>query len=299
MNAAATNAAATKEGTVNGSTMDAGDPRGGAPTGVGRDMTRLDLAELAGIVACQPYPLVFATVSGAHLYGFPSRDSDVDLRGAHLLPLPELVGLDTGPDTLDRSWVTAGMEVDLVTHEAAKFLRLLLRRNGYVLEQLLSPLIVATGPLHARLRQLAPRLLTRHHAHHYLGFANAQRELFAKSGELKPLLYTFRTLLTGIHLMRTGRVLAHLPSLLDEPGAPDYLTDLIGAKVAGEHRRIDTLPDAVPAQRLDRDLDGLLRLLDEARAATDLPDTCDAGPDLHELLVAARLGAVRAAGTGG
>ena len=30
----------------------------------------------------QPHPLAFATVSGAHLYGFPSADSDVDLRGA-------------------------------------------------------------------------------------------------------------------------------------------------------------------------------------------------------------------------
>ena len=34
-----------------------------------------------------PYPLLFATISGAHLYGFPSPDSDYDLRGVHLLPL--------------------------------------------------------------------------------------------------------------------------------------------------------------------------------------------------------------------
>ena len=33
------------------------------------------------IVAAQPYPLLFATISGAHLYGFPSPDSDFDLRG--------------------------------------------------------------------------------------------------------------------------------------------------------------------------------------------------------------------------
>jgi uncharacterized protein len=31
-------------------------------------------------VESHPYPLVFATVSGAHLYGFPSPDSDFDLR---------------------------------------------------------------------------------------------------------------------------------------------------------------------------------------------------------------------------
>ena len=27
-----------------------------------------------------PYPLLFTTISGAHLYGFPSPDSDYDLR---------------------------------------------------------------------------------------------------------------------------------------------------------------------------------------------------------------------------
>jgi hypothetical protein len=41
---------------------------------------------LAGIAREQPHPLVFATVSGAHLYGFPSPDSDWDLRGVHVLP---------------------------------------------------------------------------------------------------------------------------------------------------------------------------------------------------------------------
>ncbi len=38
------------------------------------------------------YPLVFATVSGAHLYGFASADSDLDLRACHVLPAAEVVG---------------------------------------------------------------------------------------------------------------------------------------------------------------------------------------------------------------
>src|SRR5215470_5952894 len=93
------------------------------------------------IVAAQPYPLLFATISGAHLYGFPSPDSDFDLRGAHVLPLKEVVGLRTGPETIERSAVREGIEVDLVTHDVRKFFSLLLKKNGYVLEQVLSPLI--------------------------------------------------------------------------------------------------------------------------------------------------------------
>lgn len=60
--------------------------------------------DLAPVVAEQPFPVLFATVSGAHLYGFPSRDSDVDLRGAHLLPAADLVGLREPEETRSRMW---------------------------------------------------------------------------------------------------------------------------------------------------------------------------------------------------
>ena len=33
------------------------------------------------IIAAQPYPLLFATISGAHLYGFPSPENDRARRG--------------------------------------------------------------------------------------------------------------------------------------------------------------------------------------------------------------------------
>src|SRR5215470_13389247 len=99
-------------------------------------------------IAAQPYPLLFATVSGAHLYGFPSPDSDYDLRGVHILPVRECVGLDPGRETIEISEVRDGLEIDLVTHDAKKFFLLLLKKNGYVLEQLYSPLILRTSPEH-------------------------------------------------------------------------------------------------------------------------------------------------------
>src|SRR5205814_3041664 len=99
---------------------------------------------LKRIVTAQPYPLLFATISGAHLYGFPSPDSDYDLRGSHLLPAREVVGLDPGRETVECSETRAGIELDLVTHDARKFFLLLLKKNGYVLEQLYSPLVVHT-----------------------------------------------------------------------------------------------------------------------------------------------------------
>src|SRR5262247_1265559 len=97
-----------------------------------------------GEITAQPYSLLFATISGAHLYGFPSPDSDYDLRGAHILPAREVVGLVTGLETVESSRVRDGTEIDLVTHDIKKFFELMLKKNGYVLEQLYSQLIVLT-----------------------------------------------------------------------------------------------------------------------------------------------------------
>jgi predicted nucleotidyltransferase len=247
-------------------------------------------ARLRAVVAAQPYPLLFATVSGAHLYGFPSPDSDHDLRGVHLLPLPELVGLETGPETLESSSRTERLELDLVTHEARKFFGLLLRRNGYVLEQLYSPLIVHTTPEHEELKAIARGCITRHHSHHYLGFAQTQWRLFEKESppKVKPLLYIYRVLLTGIHLMRSGEVEANLVRLNEVYRLPQ-VPDLVAHKVTGAEAV--TLAEADLAFHRG-EYERLRQELVEASAASGLPELPSARPALHELLVRLRLGSL-------
>ncbi len=198
---------------------------------------------LQRIVAAQPYPLLFATVSGAHLYGFPSPDSDYDLRGAHVLPLPKLLGLDVHDETVQDARIIEGLEMDIVSHDVRKFFRLLLKKNGYVLEQLLSPLVVRTTPEHADLISLAQGCITKHHSHHYFGFAETQWKLYLKESprRVKPLLYTFRVLLTGIHLMRTGIIEANLVTLNESGFDLPFLPDLIERKLSGPEQ--STVPD--------------------------------------------------------
>jgi len=241
---------------------------------------------LRQIVDAQPYPLVFATVSGAHLYGFPSPDSDYDLRGVHVLPPREVAGLIQGPDTIQREDVIEGLEMDIVTHDAAKFFGLMLKRNGYVLEQLYSPLVVQTSPAHEELKQIGQRCITRHHSHHYLGFAQTQWKLFEKESprRVKPLLYVYRVLLTGIHLMRTGRIEANLQHLNADFQLP-YIPKLIAQKLAGPEQ--STLDDADLAFHLGE----YQRLTDELRRASEqstLPNDSNAKPALHDLLLRLR-----------
>jgi predicted nucleotidyltransferase len=189
------------------------------------------------IVEAQPYPLLFATISGAHLYGFPSPDSDVDLRGAHILPIKNVVGLEVCEETVEDSRIIEGLEMDIVSHDVRKFFGLLLKKNGYVLEQLLSPLVVHTTQEHAELKRIAKGCITKHHSHHYSGFAETQWRLFHKESprRVKPLLYVYRVLLTGIHLMRAGEVEANLVTLNQDFRLP-CIADLVARKLAGPER---------------------------------------------------------------
>ena len=242
---------------------------------------------LREIAASQVYPLLFATVSGAHLYGFPSPDSDWDLRGVHILPAREVVGLKPVSDTLTITEMRDDLELDLVTHDVKKFFGLMLRRNGYVLEQLWSPLVVTTTPAHAELKAIARGCVTRHHNHHYLGFAATQWDLFAKESprRVKPLLYVYRVLLTGIHLMRTGEIEANIVRLNDDARLPQ-IPDLVARKLAGPEKA--TLDDADVAFH-EGEVGRLRRALEDAGASSTLAEEPTARDALHDLLVRIRL----------
>lgn len=256
----------------------------------------IDYDKLERQVDAHPYPLVFATISGAHLYGFPSADSDFDLRGVHLLPLEQVVGLDGpecgGEDTVEKEGIDDGIEMDLVTHDAKKFFGLMLKKNGYVLEQLLSPLVVHTTPEHEELKAIAKDCITKFHGHHYLGFAATQWKLFRqpieKHGEpprVKPLLYVYRVLLTGIHLMRSGEVEANLLTLNETAKLP-YIDELVERKLAGpEKGRLD----AADIEFYEREYERLIAELEGAMEKSSLPELPTGKAALNDLLVRLRV----------
>ena len=243
----------------------------------------------APILAAQvPYPLLFASVSGAHLYGFPSPDSDVDLRGCHVLPLTLLLGIDEPPATVTHMWQVDGVEVDLVSHDLKKFATLLERQHGNFLEQLFAPTVVVDTPWAAELRAIVRQGgIGRHVYHAYAGFARAQWQEWRKGarqggGQLKALLYAYRVVLTGIHVLTSGEVNANLADLAPLYGLPQLL-DLVAAKSA-EHVVVD-----VPMDEHDRRMVELLARLDEAYQASPLPPTPTNRVALNDFVVRVRL----------
>lgn len=240
---------------------------------------------LLRVVERGPRPL-FAAVSGAHLYGFPSPDSDVDLRGAFVLPVPDLLRLHEPEETVTITQVYDGVQVDWVAHDLRKFARLMTRRNGYVLEQLYSPLVVYGGPRLDELRVIGRGCITRHLYHHYRGFAHNQLKLLAgPAPTVKQLLYAYRVLLTGILVLGTGEVEANLRVLTQHYPVPG-INELMERKIAGaEHGEVQ--PSELPGH-----LGELGRLENDLAVAFEkstLPEEPTTLPALDDFIVRMRL----------
>lgn len=227
--------------------------------------------------------LLFMTVSGAHLYGFPSPDSDVDLRGSFAAPLREILSLDAPRETLEPKGMVGGVEVEVVGHEIAKYLRLLVKPNGYVLEQILSPLVVLTSPEHAALQELARASLSRRLYHHYAGFAKGEWRDYQKpevGKTVKRLLYLHRVLMTGIVLLNEGVVEANLLALNARFGLD--LAPLLAMKTR-EQAEVSGDDAAYTAA-----IAGLFERIDTAREQSLLPEDAPNRAAINDFLVRLR-----------
>src|SRR5262249_49440156 len=192
-------------------------------------------------------------LSGAHAYGFPSPDSDLDLKAIHVANTADLLGLDVPAPTVDRAEVLEGVEIDYTSNELAHALNGILAGNGNVLERVLGRMVPSAPPLLEELRPVVRRSLSRRVHRHYRGFAQNQLRFLESEPTAKKLLYVLRTTLTGIHLLETGELEADLSRLMPAYGVSDAAA-LIERKRAGERIGLD--PGLLEAWRPR--VDGLL-----------------------------------------
>lgn len=249
-----------------------------------KDSRELQVSSLKPILEDGPTPL-FATISGAHLYGFASADSDVDIRGSFVLPIDAVLGLESREETWEVSRVIDGLEVDWVAHDARKFITMMTKKNGYVLEQLYSPLVVHGGPWLEELRELGRSCIVKYLYHHYRGFYNNECKMMAKAGATaKSVLYAYRVLLSGVHVLETGEIEAQLPNLIERYSV-EGLQELITLKVEGTEKQV--LDPELVHTHLSR-LNDLEERLDSAFDKSSLPESIDNVAALSDYLVRAR-----------
>ena len=228
---------------------------------------------------------IFATISGAHLYGFASPDSDVDLRGAYMLSLKEVLGIRKPRETITVSDESI-IDLDWVAHDIRKFASMMVRHNGYVLEQLFSPVVVVTSPAHEELIELGKGCVTRPLVRHYLGFARGRKKRMGEPNPtVKHLLYAYRVLLTGIHAMETGEILANIIDL-NERFRIEAINELVDRKRSGNEFMALRLHDhAVHAPLLDH----LEQRLHEAYEESELPMEPTTKEAINDFVVRIRL----------
>jgi len=207
-------------------------------------------------------------LSGAHAYGFPSPDSDLDLKCIHVAPTRELVGMFPSEGGAESMVVRDGIEVDYGSNELGGVLRGVLKGNGNFLERILGELVLDAD--YGRLADLQPLVrasLSRRAHRHYAGFAHNQLRAAEESPTAKRVLYVLRTALTGTHLLRTGQLVTDLTQLMDRYGVA-AARDLIAIKQRGE--KVPLSGDDLERWRgeLARALEGL----DASATASSLPE---------------------------
>jgi predicted nucleotidyltransferase len=226
---------------------------------------------------------VVVYLSGAHAYGFPSPDSDLDLKAIHVAKTGDLLGFEVPPSTVDRAEVIGGVEIDYTSNELAHALSGILGGNGNFIERVLGRMTAQPSAFLDELRPLAKRALSRRVHRHYRGFAQNQLRFLEKEPTAKKLLYVLRTTLTGIHLLLEGELEADLTRTMDAYGVPDARA-LVEQKKAGERVPLD--PKQVESWQ-PRVL-ALFEKLDEARAKSSLPEDPANEEELRTWLLSVR-----------
>lgn len=209
---------------------------------------------LGGIESKEQVKVIFAVESGSRAWGFPSPDSDNDVRFFYVRLAAHYLGLDDPRDVIeppiDGLWDLSGWDLK-------KALKLLVKGNATVAEWLSSPLIyLERGAIPFRLRDLIKRHATAEmSARHYYGLtkncyageignrpnadrlAQAFREGHTIKGltavNLKKYLYAIRGAASISWIKRYGDIPPmSMPALMSHDILPDQARDLVNTILA-------------------------------------------------------------------
>jgi predicted nucleotidyltransferase len=160
-------------------------------------LTRIQTA-LRQLEATHGIRVLYACESGSRAWGFPSPDSDFDVRFIYCHPPDWYLTLDEGPDTLN---FPVDDELDLAGWELRKALRLLRASNASGFEWLQSPIVYHEAlDFRARLAPLLPAAFNlKAGLHHYLGQLRrgVEDDLAGPDVRLKRLFYALRSALAA------------------------------------------------------------------------------------------------------
>jgi len=219
------------------------------------------LSRLHEIEAEENVRIVYACESGSRAWGFPSADSDYDVRFLYVRPMEWYLSIDVKRDVIERP-VQDGL--DISGWDLKKALRLFCKSNPPLLEWLGSPIVYLEQYSAAEsMRGLLPDYYSPTTClHHYLHMARGNYREYLKGDVvwIKKYFYVLRPILAMNWIERVwGVVPTDFNILVDkraiEPPVAKEIARLLAAKRAGTELdrgpRIETLSRFI-AMELDR-----------------------------------------------
>lgn len=199
------------------------------------------------------------------MFGFPSQDSDIDIRGVFAYPNSRVLGFEPPKENYNE---ISGVEpiIDISLKELKPFLIEIGKNNGNFLEQLYSPFVLQTSSEHNTIKELAGKCISKKAYDFYSGFASRIRVQGNQTRNLKNFLYATRVYLTGERLLRTGEIVTDL-NVLNQDLNIQLINEMIEAKRRREIQRFEGEFDT-----LNTTLDALQSDLDRSYAISFLPD---------------------------
>jgi uncharacterized protein len=189
--------------------------------------------------------ILFACESGSRAWGFPSPDSDYDVRFIYMHNKAWYLSLEEGKDTID---IPVNDVLDINGWDLRKSLRLAMKSNAVIYEWMQSPIIYCEkNDFRALFQQIAPSNFSPIAAiHHYLSMGRKkQAECLAEPNvKLKRYFYALRATLAALWIAEYKAIppmeLKHLMVLINDTTLVAKIESLITLKSTCDESHLHT-----------------------------------------------------------
>ena len=225
-------------------------------------------------------------ISGSHLYGWDSSDSDIDIRGCYILRKENFLGLDQPTEVIE---LKTEENKDIVLFEIKKLIKLALQGNCNILEEINSKQFYKNADF-VKLKQLINNAFGKKGIYNsYRGMATFNYKKFILGGRntVNKYIYVFRGLMAGIYCLQTGLIKPNIEEL-NKHFKIKEVTKLLELKRYGlEKEPLRDLEEGI----LDKIINELFDRLDEAYLKCKMPEvpTKEEIEEINKFLIELRL----------
>ena len=157
---------------------------------------------------------VYIALSGSHMYGFPSADSDIDIRCCHIIDTKAMFHLSHPNPIIQWKDKIDGIEIEFESQEIQKTIGLAMSNNSNIIEQIFAKNFLTSPPTeYERLKKFTKESISKIVFNPYHGLAEFNYKKFIESMNptyrdklVKKYLYVMRAYLVGTHALMTGEI---------------------------------------------------------------------------------------------